>query len=663
MTTYDHVYDNSHQPMMVVDKDSMSILDVNDLAVESLGYTRDELLKMKYKDLIPGDNSKNLYESLQSELFPFIHTGTWKHKKKDGSLIDVEITGSYINGKREKALLVTIEETADNHQNERINSLLASIIESSDDAILSKTLSGIITSWNNAADRLYGYSAAEIIGKPVTVIIPPDIKDEFYSIMNKINKGELIERYETVRVRKDGRHINVSITISPIKDSSGKIIGASSIAHDVTQAKKMEYERRIREKQLLEAQQIAHLGYWELDIVTHALEWSDELYKIYGFDRSQRKITYDDYLLCIHPDDRSMVNSAAGKAQIDFQPFQFDHRIILRDGSLKFIHGVGEVLFDEENKPIKLRGIGQDITDRKRAERRLASQFEVTRIFVEAKNLVEASPKILQTICEGTDWQIGELWLVDFESNLLMLDSSWNVPNIPSEEFIKISNKCKFGPGVSLQGRVWESGKSSWSNNSIEDQFFPRAALAAKLRLHTALAFPVRYKNNVLGVIALYRDDSTEPDKELLKMLDSLGQQIGEFIYRKQAEPSLRESENLYKTLVEISPDAITYTNLSGRIAFCNLKAAQLFGFSTVNELTGLNLYAFIAHEDQKHAIENEHDTIKAGQTKNVEYMLMKKDKTKFPAEINTSIVLNSEGKPKAFIGIIRDISSRKINY
>jgi len=249
---------------------------------------------------------------------------------------------------------------------------------------------------------------------------------------------------------------------------------------------------------------------------------------------------------------------------------------------------------------------------------------------------------------------------VDFDSNLLKLEKSWNVPGMPAEEFIKISSKCKFGPGVSLQGRVWESGKSSWSNNIVEDQFFPRTALAAQLKLHTALAFPIQSKNIISGVIALYRDDSTEPDKELLNMLDSLGQQIGDFIDRKLVEPALHESENLYKTLVEISPNAIIYTNLSGKINFCNFQAAQLFGFSSVDEIIGQNLYAFITPEDQKHAIDNEHNIIKTGRTKNVEYSLLKRDKTKFSAEINTSIVFNSDGKAKAFISIIRDSSLRK---
>ena len=147
-----------------------------------------------------------------------------------------------------------------------------------------------------------------------------------------MEKGETIERYETIRVRKDGARVNVALNISPIKDQSGKIIGASTIARDITQNKKLEYEAKIREKQILEAEQIAHLGYWELDIIKGDLEWSKELYKIYGLDPNDRKITYKDFLVCIHPEDRSFVNSSIEKALINFQAFHLDHRIILQDG-------------------------------------------------------------------------------------------------------------------------------------------------------------------------------------------------------------------------------------------------------------------------------------------------------------------------------------------
>ena len=117
---------------------------------------------------------------------------------------------------------------------------LAAIVESSDDAIISKTLDGIILSWNPAAERLFGYSAQEAVGKPMMMLIPPDRRTEEPGILARIVGGERVDHFETVRVRKDGRRINVSVTISPIKDSQGKIIAASKIARDITERKAAE---------------------------------------------------------------------------------------------------------------------------------------------------------------------------------------------------------------------------------------------------------------------------------------------------------------------------------------------------------------------------------------------------------------------------------------
>src|SRR5207302_5889607 len=117
---------------------------------------------------------------------------------------------------------------------------LAAIIESSDDAIIGKTLDGIITSWNPAAERLYGYTAQEIVGKPIATIVPNELRDDLAVIMQQLKAGKKIDHHETTRMRKDGTYINVSVTISPIKDASEKIIGASTIARDITGQKKAE---------------------------------------------------------------------------------------------------------------------------------------------------------------------------------------------------------------------------------------------------------------------------------------------------------------------------------------------------------------------------------------------------------------------------------------
>jgi len=122
---------------------------------------------------------------------------------------------------------------------------LASIVESSDDAIIGENLDGIIMSWNNGAERLYGYTVEEAIGKPITILIPPDRYDEEHTILGRIKRGERVDHYETIRQRKDGSSVNVSLTGSPVKNAEGEIIGASRIARDITERKRAEAREKV----------------------------------------------------------------------------------------------------------------------------------------------------------------------------------------------------------------------------------------------------------------------------------------------------------------------------------------------------------------------------------------------------------------------------------
>jgi PAS domain S-box-containing protein len=127
---------------------------------------------------------------------------------------------------------------------------LASIVESSDDAIITNDLNGIITSWNKGAERLYGYTPEETIGKPVVMLIPPNRHDEGPAILERIKRGERIEHYETVRQRKDRSLIDISLTVSPIKSAQGEIIGASKVARDITERKRLQEHQRFLIREL-----------------------------------------------------------------------------------------------------------------------------------------------------------------------------------------------------------------------------------------------------------------------------------------------------------------------------------------------------------------------------------------------------------------------------
>ena len=135
---------------------------------------------------------------------------------------------------------------------------LASIVECSDDAIYGKTLDGTILSWNQGAERIYGYAAAEMVGRPVSVLVPPNKPDEVPAILEKVRRGERVSHFETTRVRKDGEVIDLSLNVSPIRDASGQIVGASTTARDITEQKKM------REALAQRAKEILDIIEWEL---------------------------------------------------------------------------------------------------------------------------------------------------------------------------------------------------------------------------------------------------------------------------------------------------------------------------------------------------------------------------------------------------------------
>jgi PAS domain S-box-containing protein len=156
---------------------------------------------------------------------------------------------------------------------------LAAIVQSSDDAILSANLDGIITSWNTGAERLYGYSAEEVIGKRITILIPRERQDEEFTIIGRVRRGDHIEHYETVRRRRDGKLLNVSLTVSPVNDPEGNVIGASKIARDITE-RKQERELLQRQADLLDQ---SHDAIFTWKIGGGIVYWSKGAERLYKY--------------------------------------------------------------------------------------------------------------------------------------------------------------------------------------------------------------------------------------------------------------------------------------------------------------------------------------------------------------------------------------------
>lgn len=255
--------------------------------------------------------------------------------------------------------------------------LLASIVESSDDAIISKTLDGVILSWNNAAERIFGYTAEEAIGNSVTLIIPPDRIDEERTILQKLREGERIEHYETVRVGKDGRLLDVSLTVSPIRNKHGQIVGASKVGRDITEKKRAERyaeenERRLRETadRLALAMAAAQLGDWSWDARTDEVTLSERAAEIFGVPRDAQR-TWTELQRHLHPDDRERIVLTVEDVVASKKLYNVEYRVIRPDGAVAWVLAIGRVMFGSRSEPLGMFGVVQDVTDRKRQEEEL----------------------------------------------------------------------------------------------------------------------------------------------------------------------------------------------------------------------------------------------------------------------------------------------------
>jgi PAS domain S-box-containing protein len=215
-------------------------------AERTYGYTEEEALGRSPHELlqtVPPIPLEEIYGHLR-------RAGYWEgeltHTRKDGEQIIVETRWATVRDER-GATTSVLEITRDVTERKRAAERLlqvAAIVENTDDAIISKDLNGRILSWNPGAERLYGYTAAEAVGNPVTMLIPPNRPNEEPRILEQIRRGQRVDHYETVRIRKDGTIIDVSLTVSPVRDTEGRIIGASKIARDITARKQAEQQLR-----------------------------------------------------------------------------------------------------------------------------------------------------------------------------------------------------------------------------------------------------------------------------------------------------------------------------------------------------------------------------------------------------------------------------------
>jgi PAS domain S-box-containing protein len=431
--------------------------------------------------------------------------------------------------------------------------LLASIVDSSDDAIIGKTLDGVITAWNSSAERMYGYRAEEIIGRSVSLLIPPGLPDEMDEILNRIRTGERVDHYETRRRRKDGVTITVSLTVSPIHDARGKIVGASAIARDITDRKRVQDQARLASRYARGLIEASRDPLVTINAEGKITDVNEATIQMTGVARAD--LAGSDFSDCFTEPDLAR----EGYLQVLGQGFVSDYPLTIRNAGGK----LAEVLYnasiyrDADGQPLGVFASVRDVTDSRRLLRELS----------ETNSLLNS---ILQS---ATKYSIvGK----DLKHRIV----SWNEGahrdyGYTADEVIGRDSSILHTPHDVESGAVDRLLAAAYAHGTAEGTFERVRKDGSRF---TASAVVTR------------RDDSLGHPIGFLLM----GEDISE---KKLAEDQLRSASEYARSLIEASRDPLVTINAEGKITDVNEATSRVTGVARGN-LVGTDFSDYFTQPD-----------------------------------------------------------------
>jgi PAS domain S-box-containing protein len=410
------------------------------------------------------------------------------------------------------------------------------IADTASDAIITIDEQSTMLFVNRAAEKIFGYTRNELIGQSLTMLMPDYLRHVHRAGLKRyLATGTKHIAWEAVQLpglRKDGSEVPLELSFGEFTEAGKRFF--TGIARDVTDRKQAQEALQAREEYFRSLIENA------TDIITVLNRDGTRRYVSPSVERSlgyraEELIGKNPFEL-IHPDDAGELQKlfAAGMTNPGFLVTK-EYRIRNKDGSWRVHEATAHNLLDHPAvQAIVINS--RDITERKRLERRLRAQYQAARILAEAESLAEAAPMLLQAIGESLGWELGQLWIVDREANILRWLAIWRISALKAPEFEEASLARTFAPGVGLPGRIWANRAADWISDIATDTNFPRGPFATKAGLRSAFAFPIMLGTDVSGVMEFFSRESQVPDQNLLDMTTTIGNQIGQFVERKHAE-------------------------------------------------------------------------------------------------------------------------------
>lgn len=386
---YRAVVEQTSEGVYLVDAGTLRIVESNAAYQGLLGYSAPELEHMTLYDIVAHDR-----ESIDGHVRALLENGHHvaagrKQRRKDGTLVDVEASSSLISYGGRQVMCVVVHDVG-----ERIRAqeaLRASeeryqlAVAGSNDGIWDWDLTTNEVYYSPRWKQMLGYEDAEMPNafEEWRGRVHVDDLERVLGAIDAYLRGEMpVYEVEHRLLHRDGEYRWILSRGAAVRDAAGRAYRMAGSHTDVTERRRAEEELRRSEANLAEAQRIAHLGSWEWDIGANEERWSDEVYRIFGFEPRAFTPTFEIFLGTIHPDDRQMVREAVGAALQGERPYSIDHRVVRPDGEERVVHEQAEVMRDDEGQPLRMVGTVHDITERRRAEQEVERALEVRNQFL-----------------------------------------------------------------------------------------------------------------------------------------------------------------------------------------------------------------------------------------------------------------------------------------